>query len=62
MCVCVCRGVGGYGLQVASFDWLEKKAAAALYRSAPTASIHDALENFLKVGAAFHSELQLFVV
>lgn len=37
------------GLQVASLDWLEKKAAAALYRSAPTSSLHDALENFLKV-------------
>uniref|UniRef100_A0A3B5LHH6 Regulator of microtubule dynamics protein 3 n=1 Tax=Xiphophorus couchianus TaxID=32473 RepID=A0A3B5LHH6_9TELE len=40
-----------YELQVATFDWLEKKAAAALYRSTPTASIHDALENFLKLQA-----------
>lgn len=36
-------------LQVASLDWLEKKAAAALYRSPPTSTLHDALENFLKV-------------
>lgn len=36
-------------LQVATLDWLEKKAAAALYQSPPSATLHDALENFLKV-------------
>lgn len=36
-------------LQVATLDWLEKKAAAALYQSPPTSTLHDALENFLKV-------------
>lgn len=41
--VCVCFG------QVATLDWLEKKAAAAVYQSPPTSSLHDALENFLKV-------------
>lgn len=38
-------------MQIATLDWLEKKAAAALYRSPPTATLYDALENFLKVPA-----------
>lgn len=36
-------------LQVATLDWLEKKAAAALYQSPPSSTLHDALEYFLKV-------------
>lgn len=40
-------------LQVATLDWLEKKAAAALYQSPPTSTLHDALENFLKVSACW---------
>jgi len=36
-------------VQVATLDWLEKKAAAALYQAPPTSTLQDALENFLKV-------------
>ncbi|KAJ0061321.1 hypothetical protein NL108_014840, partial [Boleophthalmus pectinirostris] len=34
--------------QVASLDWLEKKAAAALYQSPPSSTLQQALDNFLK--------------
>ncbi|XP_072296464.1 regulator of microtubule dynamics protein 3 [Eucyclogobius newberryi] len=34
--------------QVASLDWLEKKAAAALYQTPPRSSLQQALDNFLK--------------
>lgn len=51
-------------LQVATFDWLEKKAAAALYRSPPTATLHDALENFLKaeeLSPGFSRTVRLYI-
>ncbi|XP_075872434.1 regulator of microtubule dynamics protein 3 isoform X3 [Nelusetta ayraudi] len=40
--------LGRWCYQIATLDWLEKKAAAALYRSPPAATLNDALENFLK--------------
>ncbi|CAI5685547.1 unnamed protein product [Oreochromis niloticus] len=40
--------LGRWCYQVATLDWLEKKAAAAHYQSTPTSTLHDALESFLK--------------
>ncbi|MED6242848.1 hypothetical protein ATANTOWER_010645 [Ataeniobius toweri] len=51
-------------LQVAMFDWLEKKAAAALYQSPPTATLNDALENFLKaeeLNPGFSRTVRLYI-
>lgn len=36
-------------LQMSSLSWLERKTAATLYKTPPTTSVNDALENFLKV-------------
>lgn len=46
-------------LQVATLDWLEKKAAAALYESPPSTTLHDALENFLKVDTHTHKHTSI---
>ena len=37
------------GMQVYALSWVEKKLAATFFATPPTASIDDALKNFLKV-------------
>ncbi|XP_069561979.1 regulator of microtubule dynamics protein 3 isoform X4 [Brachyistius frenatus] len=44
--------LGRWCYEVASLDWLEQKAAAALYHTPPSSTLQDALENFLKVQTA----------
>lgn len=50
--------------QVASLDWLEKKAAAALFPSPPCSSLQQALDNFLKaekLSPGFSKTVRLYI-
>lgn len=56
--------LGKWCYQVASLDWLEQKAAAALYQNPPSSSLHDALKHFLKaegLSPGFSKTVRLYI-
>ncbi|XP_069017662.1 regulator of microtubule dynamics protein 3-like isoform X1 [Embiotoca jacksoni] len=56
--------LGRWCYEVASLDWLEQKAAAALYHTPPSSTLQDALENFLKaeeISPGFSRTVRLYI-
>ncbi|KAK2856610.1 hypothetical protein Q5P01_005345 [Channa striata] len=56
--------LGKWCYEVSTLDWLEKKAAAALYQSPPSSTLHDALEYFLKaeeLSPVFSKTVRLYI-
>ncbi|XP_030637995.1 regulator of microtubule dynamics protein 3 [Chanos chanos] len=55
---------GRWCYEVSTLGWLEKKAAAALFETPPTSSLHEALENFLKaeeLNPGFSKTVRLYI-
>lgn len=56
--------LGKWCHQIVSLDWLEKKAASALYPSPPSSSLQQALDNFLKaeeLSPGFSKTVRLYI-